>query len=277
MMTPAEANQPVAIFDSGVGGLSVLRVLRNQLPGEQFLYLADQAHVPYGARPAAEIQRLSEAITHFLLAREAKLVVVACNTASAASLTHLRATFPDIPFVGMEPAVKPAAVRTRSGKVGVMATAGTFESQRYEQLMARFARDVVVYEDSCPGLVEQIEGGVLDGPEAEQRLHRCLAPMLAAGVDVVVLGCTHYPFVAPLLQRIAGDEVVVIDPAPAVARQTGRVLADRGWLGPDAGEGSVSAFTTGDAAQFGRLAQQLLGYPVPVSEINWRDGRLVSA
>jgi len=277
MMTPAEATQPIAVFDSGVGGLSVLRVLREQLPGEHYLYLADQAHVPYGARPAADIQRLSEAITRFLLAKEAKLVVVACNTASAAALTHLRAMYPDVPFVGMEPAVKPAAVRTRSGKVGVMATAGTFESQRYEQLMARFARGVMVYEDSCPGLVEQIEGGVLDGPEAEQRLRRCLAPMLTAGVDVVVLGCTHYPFVAPLLQRIAGEEVVVIDPAPAVARQTGRVLASRGWLAPDVGKGSVSAFTTGDATQFGRLAQRLLGYPVLVSGVHWRDGRLVSA
>jgi glutamate racemase len=214
----------IGIFDSGIGGLTVWRALREQLPHTPMLYVADQAHVPYGARPPAEICALSTAITRFLLAQGADVIVVACNTATAAALTHLRQTFPDVPFVGMEPAVKPAAALTKTGVVGALATANTFKSQRYASLLARFAGDVVLVEDACVGLVERIERGELATAETASFLRAILAPMLAQGVDVLILGCTHYPFVRPLLEQIAGPDVVMVDPAPAVARQVAKVL-----------------------------------------------------
>lgn len=269
--------RPIAVFDSGVGGLSVLRHIRAQLPDEQLIYLADQANVPYGSRPLAEIQAFSERITHFLLALGAKLIVVACNTASGAALTYLRQTFPDVPFVGMEPAVKPAAAQTKRGKVGVLATAGTFKSQQYETLMARFAQDVAVFEDPCQGLVTLIESGLTDGAETKQRLRDCVEPMLAEGVDTLVLGCTHYPFVRPLLTQIVGPDVVIIDPAPAVARQTNRVLQQHDLLAPVGAAGAIRAFTTGEAGRFTDFAKRVLTFPLAVETAVWQNGRLHTA
>lgn len=269
-------NCPVAVFDSGVGGLSVLRYLRAQLPHEQLIYLADQANVPYGSRSLAQIRAFSEAITRFLLGLGAKIIVVACNTASGAALTYLRQTFPDVLFVGMEPAVKPAARQTKSGKVGVLATAGTFESQRYEALMARFGQGVDVFENPCLGLVDLIEAGHLDGAETEGLLRACVTPMLAQGIDTLVLGCTHYPFVRPLLEKITGPRVTIIDPAPAVARQTGRVLQQHDLLAGDTAVHPVRALTTGSAAQLAAFAGQVLSFPVGVETAVWRDGQLFS-
>lgn len=268
------AERSIGIFDSGIGGLSVLRHIRALLPQEQLLYLADQAHVPYGSRSLAEIHRFSEGITRFLLEQNAKLIVVACNAASGAALTHLRQTFPHVPFVGMEPAVKPAAEHTRSGKVGVLATTSTFESQRYAALMSRFAQNVDVYEDPCRGLVSQIEAGQMDTPETEALLRGVLEPMLAEGVDTVVLGCTHYPFVGSVIERIVGPAVTLIDPAPAVARQTGRLLHQHDLLAPLDQRGSVRLFTTGDAAQLAELIPRLLGYPLPVESAVWQSDHL---
>ncbi|MCZ7670573.1 MAG: glutamate racemase [Chloroflexi bacterium] len=223
LMNPDSA-APIGVFDSGVGGLSVLAQIHKQFPAENLLYVADQAHVPYGPRSLSEVQQFSAAITRFLLAQNARLIVVACNTASAAALNTLRRAFPDVVFVGMEPAVKPAARATKTGKVGVLATTGTFASERYAALMTRFAHDVVVYEDPCLGLVELIEAGEIDSPPVRALLRQVVTPMLAAGVDTLVLGCTHYPFVLPTLRQIVGTAVSLIDPAPAVARQVGRVL-----------------------------------------------------
>jgi glutamate racemase len=250
---------PVGILDSGVGGLSTLRYIRQQLPHENLLYIADQAHVPYGPRSLAEIRHLTEQLVQFLLAQQVKMVVVACNTASAAALTHLRQTFPYVPFVGMEPAVKPGAAQTRNGKVGVLATSGTFSSERYAHLTARFAQGVTVYEDPCRGLVELIEAGQVNGAATEQLLRRCLSPMLAAGVDTIVLGCTHYPFVLPLIETIVGPQVTIIDPSPAVARQTERVLQQHNLLSDNGNPGQTALFTTGDSEQLSRLAESLLG------------------
>ena len=220
----------IGIFDSGVGGLSVLRAVRERLPNQALLYLGDQAHVPYGPRPLEEVRAFSEAITRRLLDDGAQLIVVACNTASAAALHSLRAAFPETPFVGMEPAVKPAAESTHSGVVGVLATPATFQGELYASVVERFASGVTVLQDTCPGLVDRIEAGDLDGPRTREILTRALEPMLARGMDTVVMGCTHYPFVIPLIQEIAGPGVRVIDPAPAVARQTERVLTERGLL-----------------------------------------------
>lgn len=274
--------QPIGIFDSGVGGLSVLRHLRTQLPREHLLYVADQAHVPYGARPAEEIRRFSAGITRFLLDQGAKLIVVACNTASAAALTCLRETFPTVPFVGMEPAVKPAARQTRSGRVGVLATDATFESPRYAALMARFARDVVVQENPCRGLVALIEAGQVDTLETEVLLRGVLRPMLDSGVDTLVLGCTHYPFVLPLVEQIVREEagetaVAIIDPAPAVARQAARVLHDRALATAMPQIGGVRLFTTGQPAPLATLSARLLAEAYPVEAVVWRGDRLTTA
>lgn len=267
-------HSPIAVFDSGVGGLSVLRQLRAQLPHERLIYLADQAHVPYGSRSLSEIRGFSEAITHYLLQMDAKIIVVACNTASGAALTYLRQTFPAVSFVGMEPAVKPAAKQTRSGKVGVLATAGTFESQRYEALMARFGQGVDVFENPCLGLVDLIEAGNLTGEETAVLLRACVLPMLAQGVDTLVLGCTHYPFVRPLLEKIAGPDVTIIDPAPAVARQTRRVLQQHDLLANQSAIYPVRVLTTGQVAPLADFSRRVLTFPVQVETAVWHDNEL---
>jgi glutamate racemase len=210
----------------------VLRAIRAQMPEEEIIYIGDQEHVPYGSRPLEEVRVFSEEITRFLLARGAKLIVVACNSASASALPYLRQIFPDVPFVGMEPAVKLAVEQTRSGVVGVLATPATFEGVLYASVIERFAQDVTVLTSVCPGLVTQVEKGELDTPGTESILRQALLPMLEQGMDTVVLGCSHYPFVIPLIVRIAGENIRVIDPAPAVARQVGRLLEQAGLRHP---------------------------------------------
>lgn len=271
---PVSAGGPVAVFDSGVGGLSVLRHLRTLLPHERLIYLADQAHVPYGPRPAPQVRCFTESITHFFGELGAKSVVVACNTATAAALSYLRETFPHVPFVGMEPAVKPGAAQTKTGKVGILATAGTFESQRYGRLMSRYAGGVTLYEDPCDGLVPLIEEGLTEAPQTRALLERCMAPMLRAGVDTIVLGCTHYPFVLPAIRSIAGSQVTIIDPAPAVARQTRRVLREHSLLAPMGGPGSLMAYSSGDPRRLGQMAATLAGFDLPVRGLRWEGLRL---
>ncbi len=192
----------------------------------------------------------SEAITRYLLSRKAKLIVVACNTASAAALHHLREVFPGFPFVGMEPAVKPAAEGTQSGVVGVLATPATFQGALYASVVERFANGVTLLQHTCPGLVAQIEAGELESPQTRLILEEALLPMLDKGIDTVVLGCTHYPFVIPLIEAIVGPGVRVIDPAPAVARQVGRLLETNGLSHPAEEMGSLDILTTGDPTAF---------------------------
>ena len=265
---------PIGIFDSGVGGLSVLREIRSLMPGENIVYFGDQGHVPYGPRPMKQIQDFSEGITRFLLARNAKIIVVACNTASAAALSLLREQF-DLPFVGMEPAVKPAAQQTQSGKVGILATGGTFASERYARLTNKYAKSVSVWEDPCVGLVPEIEAGRLDSPAVHHILQQALSPMLSAGVDTVVLGCTHYPFVLPVVEGIVGTAVSIIDPAPAVARQTGVVLHQNGLLAEAEQPGGVRFITTGSAESYARQIERLLGLvAVGVETAVWHGNQL---
>lgn len=254
----AAAAGAIGLFDSGVGGLSVWREIRRRLPGESTVYFADQAHIPYGPRPPAEVRRYAEAITRELLERGCKLIVVACNTASAAALRHLRAAFPEVPFVGMEPAVKPAAQTSRSRVVGVLATPGTLQGPLFTELMKRFP-DVTMINQPCPGLVEKVEAGELDTPQTEALLETFLRPVLGAGADTVVLGCTHYPFVLRAIRRVAGSTVEIVDPAPAVARQAGRLLAERGLAAPAGAPAQHAFVTTGDPAAFRRSALALLG------------------
>lgn len=262
----------IGIFDSGVGGLSVLREVRRLLPAEPLIYLADQGHVPYGPRPLEQVRSFSKTIVDYLLAEGAKLIVVACNTASAAALHYLRDVFPGIPFVGMEPAVKPAAEWTHTGVVGVLATPATFQGALYASVVERFANGVTVLQHTCPGLVGQIEAGSLDDHDTRLILHEALDPMLAEGIDTIVLGCTHYPFVIPLIQEIAGPEVRVIDPAPAVARQVERLLEAKNLRHPGAEPGAARFLTTGDPVRLGVLMPRLLGGSAQVQGLRWTAG-----
>ena len=265
---------PIGVFDSGVGGLSILKAIRQQLPLEKLIYVADQAHVPYGPRPLEEVRRFSEGVTRFLLAQGAKLIVVACNTASAAALHYLRESFPGVPFVGMEPALKPAAEQTRSGVVGVLATPATFQGALYASVIERFASGVTVLQDTCPGLVEEIEAGRAQGETTYRILQRALAPMLSAGIDTVVLGCTHYPLVIERIAEIAGAGVRIIDPAPAIARQTRRLLEQGKLLREGKRPGRITLYTTGDPAALAGRLPALWGEPLPLSYARWSGSRL---
>ncbi len=268
-MSNLDDMHPIGVFDSGVGGLSVLRAIRQQLPNEAILYFGDQGHVPYGPRPLKEVREFSEAITRFLLGLGAKLIVVACNTASAAALHYLRQKFPDVSFVGMEPAIKPAAENTRTGVVGVLATPATFQGALYASVVERFAGNVVLLQNTCPGLVQQIEHGELDSSETRDILVSALRPMLDRGIDTVVLGCTHYPFVIPLIQEIAGPDVRVIDPAPAVARQVVRLLDSAGRRETSPRSGQLRFFTSGDVPRFNTLLPRLFDETGEVQEVFW--------
>ncbi|MCB9112347.1 MAG: glutamate racemase [Anaerolineales bacterium] len=266
---------PIGIFDSGVGGLSVLREIRSLMPGENIVYFGDQGHVPYGPRPMKQIQDFSEGITRFLLARNAKIIVVACNTASAAALKYLRETFPDVQFVGMEPAVKPAAEKTQTGKVGVLATPATFQGALYASVVERFANGVELFQNTCNGLVQQIERGNLTGDETRTILEEALHPMLENNIDTVVLGCTHYPFVIPLIEKIVGENVRVIDPAPAVARQVKRLLEAGGGVNQTAGD--VRFVTSGGVKEFKSNLKVLLGINGEVEFAGWKNDREIAA
>jgi glutamate racemase len=271
----SQQSQPIGVFDSGVGGLSVLRAMRQLMPEEPAIYFGDQGHVPYGPRSLQQVRDFSEAITRFLLKHDAKLIVVACNTASAAALHYLRNRFPAVLFVGMEPAVKPAAEHTQSGLVGVLATPATFQGALYASVLERFANGVQILQHTCPGLVGQIERGDLDGKETRAILENALRPMLDRGIDTVVLGCTHYPFVIPLIEQIAGDKVRVIDPAPAVAKQAQRLLVANGMKNSVGEFVQVKFYTSGDADLLVSILPKLLGGSGPVTPVTWLDDRHV--
>jgi glutamate racemase len=269
LIRPPKSSSPIGIFDSGVGGLSVLRAVRAQMPEESVIYFGDQGHIPYGPRPMEQIRNFSEAITRFLLDHDAKLIVVACNTASAAALKYLRETFPDVPFVGMEPAVKPAAEHTQTGKVGVLATPATFQGALYASVVERFANGVELLQDTCSGLVQQIEQGNLNSSETRTILNDALLPMLEKNIDTVVLGCTHYPFVIPLIEQIVGENVRVIDPAPSVAKQVRRVLEAKGLKKKSGSPHDLRFYTSGDVDDLKSLLPLLLGEMGEVQRVAW--------
>lgn len=222
---------PIGVFDSGVGGLSVLQEIRNALPSENLVYVADSAHAPYGDKSPQFIEARSIAISEFLATQNAKAIVVACNTATGAAITTLRTRF-SVPIIAMEPAVKPAAANSQSGVIGVLATSRTLASDNFVKLFARYSADVEILGQACPGLVEQVEAGDLSSNKTRMLVEHYVLPLLEQGVDTLVLGCTHYPFLAPLIQEIVGTTVAVIDSSAAVARQlcrrleVGKLLAD---------------------------------------------------
>lgn len=216
----------IGVFDSGVGGLSVWRELYKEFPNERYLYVSDSGYCPYGPKPKEEVIRRAKGITDYLISKGAEIIVVACNTATAAAIEYLRGHY-SIPFVGMEPAVKPAAINTKTGAIGVLATKGTFKGELYLRTLHRFASNAKVLEQVGEGLVELVEGGNTDTPQAREIIGKYITPMLEENVDHIVLGCTHYPFLEKLIREFAGDGVEIVNPAPAIARRAGEVLEQR--------------------------------------------------
>jgi glutamate racemase len=252
------ANAPIGLFDSGVGGLSIMKEVRRLLPREDLIYVADSQYCPYGEKRPEEIKERSAVITRFLQAEGAKLVVVACNTASVAALEFLRAQFP-FPLVGVEPAVKQAALHSRNKKVGVLATGVTLTGERFTSLVERFGGDLTVINQACPGLVEKVEAGEIDSRETKALLEQYLEPLQAEGVDVVVLGCTHYPFLKPIVRQLVAPGVQVLDTGEPVARQVSRVLTEHNLLAPAGQRGREWFYTSGDPARVGPVVGKLWG------------------
>ncbi len=257
---------PIGVFDSGVGGLSVLQDIRAALPNEDLLYIADSGHVPYGSKTAEYIQRRSSTIASFLVEMQAKAVVVACNTATAAAASLLRSQF-DVPIVAMEPAVKPAVAATRTGVVGVLATVGMLKSAQFAALLDRFGVGVEVVTQPCPGLVEQIEAGDLQGPVTRMMVEQFTGPLLERGADTIVLGCTHYPFLRSLITELVGREITLIDTGAAVARQLCRVLEGRNLLTGSLLPGNERFWTSGDLDVARRVMPMLWGRNVAVERV----------
>ena len=242
---------PIGIFDSGVGGLGILSEVRALLPSSDLVYVADQAYSPYGERGLSVVRERAFAISEYLIDAGVATIVVACNSASAAALHDLRDRFPAVSFVGMEPAVKPAVGATQRGTIGVLATEATFQGELFSSVVDRHARGVSVVARACPGLAAAIE----EGDDTDDLIRRFTADVVGRGADTIVLGCTHYSFVADLIQDAAGDGVGVIDPAPAVARQVVRVRSGH----EGTGSGNTRYLTTGDPDRFALQIQRLTG------------------
>ena len=268
---PPTPDAPVGVFDSGVGGLTVLRELLRELPDERYVFFGDTGNCPYGVRSEAEITQLSLNGAAFLLERGAKLIVVACNTASSAAIHTLRATYPQVKFIAVVPAVKPAAEMTRVGRVAVAATNAAARSDYLRGLIRQFAQGVEVYPVGCQSLVSLAEAGQLDGPEVEREIRRSIEPLLAKGIDVLSLGCTHFPAMRPVFERVVGPSVRVIDSGAAVARQTRRVLTQQGLLTmldtgpadePRTPRSDDEFWRSGENTSFEQVASLLLGAPV---------------
>ncbi len=247
----------IAVFDSGVGGLSVLRHLRQLMPGENYLYFGDCANAPYGSRSTEAVRQLTlAAVETIFAAYPVKALVVACNTATAAAITQLRQTYPERIIIGIEPALKLAADTFPGGRIGVMATQVTLREEKFDQLLHRFDAGCTVEKIPAPGLVELIEAGQADTPETEALLRQLLAPYVGK-LDALVLGCTHYPFAAGAISRILGEAVVLLDGGPGTARETQRRLKTANLL-KESGEGALLLTASGNEAAFQKLARQLL-------------------
>lgn len=254
----------IGVMDSGIGGLSVLREIHRLLPKYPTLYIADQANLPYGPRPQAEIKAFTDAVFARLIEQGGAVVVIACNTASAAALEMLRQHYPHVPIVGMEPALKPAAENTRSGVVGVLSTRTTAEGVPYQRLLSRFGADVKVITQVAPEFVQIAEANSQHMPESRAVFEKLLRPMLDEGVDQIVLACTHFPFLIETIQAVAGEGVQIIDPAPAIARQVARVWP--AYLTPEAAPNAY--FTTGDPHIFQTMLKMLIGVEAEVGQIH---------
>jgi glutamate racemase len=262
-MRSSSNNQPIGIFDSGVGGISVLKHIHALLPHEDLIYLADSKYAPYGNKTAEEIIQRCLILSDDLLQQNVKAIVVACNTATAAAIDTLRETF-DIPIIGMEPAVKPAAEASKNGVIGVLATVGTLKSAQFAALLEAYGRDVKVVTQACVGLVECIERGELDTPATKALIRLYTSPLLAEGADTIVLGCTHYPFVKHVIQEIVGQDsnqkhITLIDTGAAVAKQLKRQLEEKGLLSTSQEKAEVKFWTNSEAENASQVTEKLWG------------------
>ncbi|MBN1400703.1 MAG: glutamate racemase [Anaerolineae bacterium] len=263
----------IGIFDSGVGGLSILRAVAHKLPYEDLIYIADSANCPYGDKPPEQVRRFSAGIVAHLVGRGAKLIVVACNTASGVALEYLRLTS-KLPFVGMVPAVKPAAEITRTGVVGVLATPNTLSGRLYRDVVEHFSHGARILAQPCDGLAECVELGDLDGPGTLALLRRYIEPLLEAGADTLVLGCTHYTFLIPAIRRMVGLEVQVVEPSEAIARRVASLLTQQRLIRPETAAGRVHCATTGYPGRFAMQLEQLIGHVEPVEQLLWLADKL---
>ena len=259
-------NNPIGVFDSGVGGISVLKHIHVLLPHESLLYLADSLYAPYGNKTAEEITARCMILADFLIAQNVKALVVACNTATAAAIDELREAF-DIPIIGMEPAVKPAAEASKNGVIGVLATVGTLKSAQFAALLESYGRNVKVVTQACVGLVECIERGELDTTETKALIRLYATPLLAEGADTIVLGCTHYPFVKHVIQEIVGDKITLIDTGAAVAKQLKRQLEEKGLLSTSQEKAEVKFWTNSEAENASQVTEKLWGNHVEVHRL----------
>ena len=262
----AKAEAPIGVFDSGAGGLTILSALRQELPYENYIYFGDTAHCPYGTRSDAEIIDLSVQANRFLIELGVKLIVIACNTASQAALNTLRAKFPSVHFVGVVPAVKPAARATKKGRIGIAATNQAAKAIYLQQLIDEFAGGIQAYAVGCPELVTLVERGELDGPAVEETVKQALQPILLEDVDVIVLGCTHFPALRPVIERVTAHQVQIIDSGVAIARRTHYVLDAERLIQPNNSNqshtGELQVWCSGDTKAFSNIASKLLGYTV---------------
>lgn len=266
---PSPDIRPIGIYDSGVGGLSALREIRRALPNEPLVYVADSAHLPYGEKPDTYVKRRALAIADYFVSRNAKAIAVACNTATAAAIGAVRARHPDLIVTGIEPAIKPAAALTRSGVIGVFATTGTLASPRFAALAQRAAPDARIVLRPCPEWVALVENGPLDDAAARATVNRAADAMLEAGADVLVLGCTHFPFLAPLLRERVGPKIAILEPAPAFARHLARRLADEtpALTAPASATGTCELLSSGDPQRIRAQALRLLQWDLPAARL----------
>ena len=264
------AEAPIGVFDSGVGGLTILSALRQELPYENYIYFGDTANCPYGTRSETEIIELSIQACRFLIEQGVKLIVVACNTASQAALNSLRATFTSIRFVGVVPAVKPAKRATKKGRIGIAATNQAAKAIYLQRLIDEFAGGIQAFAVGCPDLVTLVEQGEIDGLAVEQAVKQAFHPILKEDVDVIVLGCTHFPALRPVIERVTFHKIHIIDSGTAVARRTHYVLDAEGFIQPgtlnDAHIGNLETWCSGDAEVFSNVARKLLGYSIHVQQ-----------
>ena len=266
MSSQSISQQAIGVMDSGVGGISVLKHIHALLPFENLFYVADSLYAPYGNKTAEEITARCMILADFLMLQNVKALVVACNTATAAAIDTLRETF-DIPIIGMEPAVKPAAEASKSGIIGVLATVGTLKSAQFAALLESYGRNVKVVTQACVGLVECIERGELDTPETKALIRQYTAPLLADGADTIVLGCTHYPFVKDAIREIVGDKISLIDTGAAVAKQLKRQLEEKDLLSTNQQKAEVKFWTNSEAENASQVTEKLWGTHLEVHQL----------
>ncbi|MCI4411488.1 MAG: glutamate racemase [Thiotrichales bacterium] len=259
-------NAPIGVFDSGVGGLSVLKEIRALMPAEHLYYVADSGYAPYGDKSSDYIVARAELIVRFFLAQHVKAIVVACNTATSVAVDQLRVWCP-VPIIAMEPAIKPAALHTKTGVVGVLATTQTIGSANVNRLIAQHGQDIKVLLRACAGFVEQVEAGALHGDVTRQLVRQHVQPLVDAGVDTLVLGCTHYPFLLDEIRAAATDAVHIIDPSAAIARQLQRKLTEKEALSEANQQGVDCFWTSGETAKVAAIVGQLWQQEVSVKAL----------